>query len=285
MLGLTHTGRVEDVSAIDRLCCDVLLTEDEEAVCKQVHALLPTAVAESTSLERIRKLHRQEKSNSFLLPLPDQTGRDASSEAGPRVVSLPNPTATGRAIAIYPRVLAMANHSCWPSAVRIDPSPRSSHAPELASAASAATATCTTASFAASLSYRALEPLAKGTEVTQSYIGIGWPQRPEEGEMSAEDQARFVSRKDYLQDEYNFQCACARCKIEEALPSSDEEDGDEAEGINETDLQAKEAADAALEALQEQVRYHIDLWCSISLSTLRWRVLVVLCRIWSCNYG
>jgi hypothetical protein len=26
----------------------------------------------------------------------------------------------GRAVAIYPRVLAMANHSCWPNAVRAD---------------------------------------------------------------------------------------------------------------------------------------------------------------------
>lgn len=174
---MTQTGKTEGVAAVDALCCDVVLTEDEEAACRQVHGLLPTAAAELISLERIRKLHRQDKANSFLLPLPERSGTEHQGER-----------ATGRAVAIYPRVLALANHSCWPSAVRIDPSPQ--HTPALAPDA------------AASLSYRALEALPAGTEVTQSYVGIGWPQRPEEGEMSAEEQARFVPRKDYLRDEY-----------------------------------------------------------------------------------
>lgn len=239
-------GRLEDVAAIDGLCCNVNLTEQEEAVCKEVHALLPTVVAESTSLGRIRKLHRQEKANSFLLPLPDQSGTEATSDGGSLATSLLDSTATGRAVAIYPRILAMANHSCWPSAVRIDPSPRSSPAPTVAAAVSAMTESRAATSSAASLSYRALEPLAPGTEVTQSYVGIGWPQRPDKGEMSVQDRARFVSRKDYLQDEYGFQCECTRCKIEESLPTSDEEEGED----DDMDLQAK---DESLEALHEQV--------------------------------
>ena len=250
LLGSTKAGKAEEVAAVDSLCDDVTLTDEEEAVCQQVHALLPTSAADSISLERVRKLHRQDKANSFLLPLPDQSGTVAGREGGSADVSVLNSKATGRAVAIYPRVLAMANHSCWPSAVRIDPSPEPTPSFAVSGSASATCGGNTAVALAAQLSYRALEDLAAGTEVTQSYVGIGWPQRPEEGEMSAEDQARFVSRKDYLQHEYGFQCACTRCKIEDSLPDSDdEEDEEEAE----TDLESRQAKEETLEALQEQV--------------------------------
>lgn len=58
-------------------------------------------------------------------------------------------------MAIYPVTLAMANHSCWPSAVRVDPPATSLEPPA-------------NATNAASLSYRALEALPAGTEVSQS---------------------------------------------------------------------------------------------------------------------
>ena len=62
-------------------------------------------------------------------------------------------------------------------------------------------------------------------------MGIGWPQKPEEGELSAADAARFIPRQDYLQGEYGFRCACLRCRVEEAIPDSGEEDElDDAEG-------------------------------------------------------
>ena len=283
-MGLTHVGQLDDVAAVDSLCCDVSLTEEEEAVCKQVHGLLPAAAAERISLERIRKLHRQDKANSFLLPLPDESGtKDGGCEGGEAAggaaaaVGLPNPRATGRAVAIYPRVLAMANHSCWPSAVRIDPCPQ----PSLACEAIESNASVT---LAAALSYRALEPLSAGTEVTQSYVGIGWPQRPDEGEMSAEDQARFVPRNDYLQHEYGFRCTCTRCKLEESLPDSDAEQGSEDEANDEIDLKAEAAKELALEALQEQVRCRQSLHFDLPeyLSVVRGHVLP---RTWSCSYG
>ena len=257
LLGSTKAGKAEQVAAVNSLCDDVILTEEEDEVCKQVHTLLPTGAAEAISLERVRKLHRQDKANSFLLPLPEQPSTVACREGGSATgadASLAISKATGRAVAIYPRVLAMANHSCWPSAVRIDPIPEATHSPA-AVAVSAACGDDAAVALAASLSYRALEDLAAGTEVTQSYVGIGWPQRPEEGEMSAEDQARFVPRKDYLQGEYGFRCGCIRCKIEDSLPDSDDEnDGEDTEDVDtEIDLGARRAKEEALETLQEQV--------------------------------
>jgi hypothetical protein len=255
LLGSTKAGKAEEVNAVDNLCDDVILTKEEEAICKQVHALLPTEAAESISLDRVRKLHRQDKANSFLLPLPEQGGTVAGREGGSAMgadASLPNSKATGRAVAIYPTILAMANHSCWPSAVRIDPSPEPTPSFAVAAATSATRGGDAAVGLAAALSYRALEDLAAGTEVTQSYVGIGWPQRPEEGEMSAEDQARFVPRKDYLQGEYGFRCECTRCTIEDSLPDSDDEE-DEEDADVEIDLEARQAKEEALETLQEQV--------------------------------
>ena len=274
LAGLMQSGKTEAVAAIDSLCFDVALSAEEEACCKEVHSLLPTAAA--MPLERIQKLHRQDKANSFLLPLPAAA---AGQETG--APPLPDP-ATGRAVAIYPTLLAMANHSCWPTAVRVDPSLSSSGSGEMEAAAR--------------LSYRALEALPAGTEVTQSYVGVGWPQRPEEGEMSAEDQARFVPRKDYLKGEYGFSCECLRCKIEDALPDSDDEgDEEEEDEDEEVDLEEEEAKEAALEKLQEQVRAAVVplIVCSgrhLSRAGMLVLTYVLFARLprartWSCSCG
>ena len=62
----------------------------------------------------------------------------------------------------------------------------------------------------------------------------------------------FISRS-----RYGFVCACARCKIEDALPDSDdgddEDDGEDEDPIDAEARQAKEAKEEALETLQEQV--------------------------------
>ena len=54
---------------------------------------------------------------------------------------------------------------------------------------------------------------------------------------------------------YGFVCACARCKIEDALPDSDEGDDEEDGGEEggQLDEEARQAKEEALEALQEQV--------------------------------
>ena len=54
---------------------------------------------------------------------------------------------------------------------------------------------------------------------------MGWPQKPEVGEMTEADVEKFVPRKDYLKAEYGFTCDCERCKLEAALPDSDDEGG------------------------------------------------------------
>ena len=45
--------------------------------------------------------------------------------------------------------------------------------------------------------------------------------------MTAADVEKFVPRKDYLKAEYGFSCECERCKLEAALPDSEEEDEDD----------------------------------------------------------
>ena len=43
--------------------------------------------------------------------------------------------------------------------------------------------------------------------------------------MTEADVEKFVPRKDYLKAEYGFTCDCERCKLEAALPDSDDEGG------------------------------------------------------------
>ena len=103
--GLIRGGSTGPVAAIDALCCDVELTTEEGTVCQQVHGLLPAA---KVTLDRVRKLHRQDKANSFLLPLPTPPTASGDGDGGAASASsgVPEPAATGRAVAIYPVTLA-----------------------------------------------------------------------------------------------------------------------------------------------------------------------------------
>ena len=95
---LIRGGNTEAVAAVDALCCDVELTAEEDGVCQKVGL---HCADEGVSLDRIRKLHRQDKANSFLLPLPTnpnatsgEGGGAASASGGP--VGVPEPAATVR---------------------------------------------------------------------------------------------------------------------------------------------------------------------------------------------
>ena len=91
-------------------------------------------------------------------------------------------------------------------------------------------------------------------------MGIGWPQKPEEGELSAADAARFIPRQDYLQGEYGFRCACLRCRVEEAIPDSGEEDElDDAEGHEGAAAAAAGDEDDAEELQEEDMELQLFL--------------------------
>jgi hypothetical protein len=79
-------------------------------------------------------------------------------------------------------------------------------------------------------SYVALRDIEEGEEVTQSYVGIGWPQTMEEEAFSksgtgsaavigaAEVAERWIPRRTYLHREYGFECHCERSVAEPPLP-------------------------------------------------------------------
>ena len=133
--------------ALQSLCGGGALDDGEIARCNVVARLIEKETGQMAE-DAIRQLLLQDKANSFLLPLPEQEG---APEAAPRQA------ATGRAVAIYPQRLALANHSCWPNAVRKD-----------------ARSDCSDASTPAKSAYIALRDIALGEEITQSYVGIGW---------------------------------------------------------------------------------------------------------------
>ena len=92
-----------DLAAIRGLCEGGKLTEAEEQRCADVHRLLAQdADHPAMDIKGITRFMRQDKANSFLLPLPEAVQESQGREG----------VATGRAVAIYPHLLAMANHSC-----------------------------------------------------------------------------------------------------------------------------------------------------------------------------
>lgn len=87
-----------------------------------------------------------------------------------------------RGYGMFP-ALALCNHACLPSVIRWD----------------LADAKGVSAKDRRTMCYRALYDLPPGTEVTQSYVPLGWG---------------YEDRQEYLFDLYGFKCECARCIIE-----------------------------------------------------------------------
>lgn len=170
--------------------------------------------ASGVDVAEVASLLKKEQLNSYGVLVPQRAaaalrrrgggGAASADEDGERLV-----LGSG----IY-HMASLVNHECLPNAARFDafdapgPGPGST-----------------------AVSLRALHDLPAGTEVTQSYVPLGWG---------------LSTRRQQLQEVYGFTCCCPRCLTEEQW--SDESDDDEYEEMSEGGDATMDAEEEAAEA-------------------------------------